>query len=87
MFVLYYGTAPLAAYGVRAQPWGTLPPPPYLAVSATLLIMAQEVPLVRHLRDHCEPVGYAGRSIWIYAITEEVLTGLVQAAAGPPATP
>ena len=81
MFVLYYGTAPPAAYGVRVLPWGTLPPPPYIAISATNLFMAQAAPLVRYLRDQCEPLDYAGRSILIYAITPDVIEGIVRAAA------
>ena len=84
MYVLYYGSAPLAAYGVQAVPWGTLPPPPYLAISATNLVMAAEAPLVRYLRDQCEPLDYAGRSILIYAITPEVIAGVVQQESGRP---
>lgn len=77
MFVLYYGTAPPVAYGVRLVPWGTLPPPPYIAISATNLYMAQDAPLVRTLRDGFDPVGYAGRSILIYAITPDVIAAVV----------
>jgi len=87
MFVLYYGTAPPAAYGVRVLPWGTLPPPPYIAISATNLYMAEEAPLVRVLRDQYDPVAYAGRSILIYAITPDVIAAVVRQAQGgtPPA--
>jgi hypothetical protein len=88
MFVLYYGSAPPAAYGVQVQPWGTLPPPPFIAISATNLFMAQEAPLVRYLRDRCEPLDYAGRSILIYAITAGVIQGVVGSPPeGPGATP
>lgn len=87
MFVLYYGSAPPAAYGVHMQPWGALPPPPFIAISATNLFMAEGVPLVRYLRDHCEALDYAGRSILIYAITADVIEGVVREARAGPADP
>jgi len=84
MYVLYYGTAPPEAYGVRQQPWGTLPPPPAIAISATNLFMAQDAPLVRVLRDRVEPMDRAGRSILIYALTPAVLDAVVAEAARQP---
>lgn len=70
--VLYCGSAPLEAHGIRPVPFGTLPPAPYLAISVTQYYLLQDVPLVAFLRDRT-PLAYAGASIHIHAIDETVL--------------
>ncbi|MBT5612891.1 MAG: hypothetical protein HN742_34265 [Lentisphaerae bacterium] len=80
MFVLYYGSAPLAPYGVEAQEWATDPLPPFLAISVTNYYLWRDVPLVRFLRDHRVPVAYAGGSIHIYRLDQSVVEEMVQRA-------
>ena len=70
MYVLYYGTAPLDAFGVRAQPWGTLPLPPYLALSTTNYFLCADVPLVAYLRAEQEPMARLGNTIHVYELDD-----------------
>lgn len=80
MFVLYYGSAPPAAYGVHAQEWATEPLPDYLAVSVTNYYLWRDVPLVRFLRDNRQPVARAGHSIHIFRLDASVVAEMVQQA-------
>ncbi len=72
MYVLYYGTAPLAAYGVAEQAWATFPLPQYLAVSVTSLYVLESVPLVKYLREERSPLARLGNSIFIYELDQAV---------------
>ncbi len=72
MYVLYYGTAPLKAYGVERVPWGEKPLPRYIAVSVTNYYLYRDVPLIQYLRREKEPLAYAGRSIHIYEMPQNL---------------
>jgi hypothetical protein len=89
MGLLYYGSWPPAAHGIRAVPWQTLPPPPYLAVSVTSYYLYRDVPLIAFLRQHGTPLARAGRSIHIYAVDEKMIHAFMfwRAAHGPVQTP
>ncbi len=70
--VLYYGTAPPAAYGVRSVPWGRLPLPDYLAISVTNYYLYYATPLVAYLRIRGHPIARAGGSIHIFRLTPDL---------------
>jgi hypothetical protein len=80
MYVLYYGTAPLAAYGVKAVEWGTLPFPPYLALSVTNYYLCYRIPLVTFLRQERQPVARLGNSIHVFALDESVTREFIRRA-------
>jgi len=84
MYVLYYGTAPLEAFGVREQPWATLPLPPYMAISTTKYFLCADVPLVAYLRSKTEPVARLGNTIHIYEL-DDALRHEFRRRAQPPA--
>jgi len=72
MYVLYYGTAPLSAYGVRSAPWGRTPLPAYVALSVTNYYLCYKIPLVAWLRLHGAPDAYAGWSIHIFRLPPDL---------------
>jgi len=72
MYVLYYGAAPLEAYGVRSVPWGQLPFPEYAAISVTNYYLCSKIPLVAYLFGECRPVARLGTSIYVYRLGPEL---------------
>jgi hypothetical protein len=78
MGLLYYGSLPPEACGVRPVNWDTVPPPPYLAISVTNYYLYRDVPLIAFLRDQAEPVARAGRSIHVHAIDDDLIEAFMQ---------
>ncbi len=72
MYVLYYGTAPLEAYGVRSVPWGRLPFPEYAAISVTNYYLCSRIPLVAVLFSECRPIARLGTSIYVFRLGPEL---------------
>jgi len=73
MLVLYYGSVPVEAYGVRSVRYGELPMPAFLAVSVTNLFLYDDFPFLQFLRRECTPIARLGHSIWIYDTGSDVL--------------
>lgn len=78
--VLYYGVAPLEAYGVQTAPWGSLPLADYLAVSVTDYYLCYRVPLLTYLRRESVPVARLGNSIHVYAVGPDMPREFLQRA-------
>jgi 4-amino-4-deoxy-L-arabinose transferase-like glycosyltransferase len=81
MYVIYHGTAPLSAYGVKSQKLGTPPLPAYVAISVTSYYLARTLPLVAFLKDHRRPLERLGNSIHVYALDQSVVDDMARGAA------
>ncbi|MFH0844522.1 MAG: glycosyltransferase family 39 protein, partial [Pseudomonadota bacterium] len=68
LYLLYYGTAPPEAYGVRVQAWDAQSPPQYLAISTTSTYFCGNNPVVRAIIKDREPIARPGNTIHIYRI-------------------